>query len=200
MRRPSSEPGNPRSAAQALAAISSPTAADYAALRRLLVSDVRRISSAGSADAEDVVDESIAKLHKAAQAGRVQSATALAYVRRIARNETIDRARRPRTAADRIAPEHPRLDDDEIARLIDARADAELLEAALEVAAVRRDRLCPVIVSEYLRIATHGRTPGLAELGRIVGCSPTAVRNALDRLRKYISEIGSDEETRRRAF
>lgn len=89
--------GNPRTAARRLASGLDPDARDYGALRRLLANDLGTTLSFMSDEIADVVDEAIARFHAAAIEGRVEQSTALAYLRRMAHNEAVDRLRRSRS-------------------------------------------------------------------------------------------------------
>jgi hypothetical protein len=90
-----------------------------------------------------------------------------------------------------MTPNGPPSDDDEIARLLDRRADAERVRAALResVADGRHDLVR--IVRAWLNLASIlGRAPSSREVGAQVGLSHTTVQTALAAFRDYFPPEG----------
>ena len=85
------------------------------------------------------------------------------------------------------------MDDDAIARLIDSEATATLLEAALALAARRKDFVCTSVANEWLReAAQQGGTPSSREVARRAGVSHVTVQRTLARLHDYVQEVAAD--------
>lgn len=179
--------------ASELAAGKTPTALEYDRLRAHLCRHICQQFSADRAEAEDMVDEALTRFVTAAAAGRVQQETALPYLRRIVKNEAIDRARKRRDDLVESLAEYP-ANDDSIARLVDSTASAALVEAALMLAARRKDTGCTAVANEWLReAARQGMSPSSREVARRVNTSHVTVQKALRRLRGYMQEIlGAD--------
>jgi hypothetical protein len=90
-----------------------------------------------------------------------------------------------------MAPNTPPSDDDEVARLLDRRADSERVRAALRqsVAEDRHDLVR--IVRAWLNLASMlGRAPSSREVGAQVGLSHTTVQTALAAFRDYFPPEG----------
>lgn len=166
---------------------------DFMALRSSMFSTVRRTAGGMShTETLDVVDASIEKLFRASVAGNVQAETALAYLRRIVRNETIDRLRRVQSLIPIESSEVDELnDEDAIARLIDERATAAIIDELLRRAAEKRDFTATKVIGAYLKLAAaYGGSPSYRSVAEATGVSHTAVSNVLDRLRAEISSWG----------
>lgn len=181
-----------RAVAQALALGQNVSAADLQLLRTKLRVQVRRsLLDTGTAELDDIVDASIEKFLMAVRSGRVEPATALAYVRKIATNAGIDHVRRRRkeTALSEDFSEEP-TNDDAIARLINAHADAKTVEALLAKAARERDHTTTKVINAYLNLAqTTGRDPSHRLVAFHSGVSHTTVRHVLARLK---AQLGGD--------
>jgi DNA-directed RNA polymerase specialized sigma24 family protein len=169
---------------------------DLQLLRTKLRAYLRRTSrSASAAELDDIVDASIEKFLLAARAGRVQDATSLAYLRRIARNEGIDQFRRRQKESP--LPEDlndvPQ-SDDAIARLIDAQADARTVEAIQAEAARARDFTTTRVINAYLNLAQQtGSDPSHRLVAEQAGVSHTTVGQVLARLKERLENCGFPE-------
>jgi DNA-directed RNA polymerase specialized sigma24 family protein len=147
--------------------------------------------------AEDAAQSAVVRFTAAVQRGGVRRETAPQFLVEIARNLGKDLARKdfrgrelPTDWAE-MAPNGPPSDDDEIARLLDRRADSERVRAALRqsVADGRHDLVR--IVRAWLNLASMlGRAPSSREVGAQVGLSHTTVQTALAAFRDYFPPEG----------
>lgn len=150
------------------------------------------------ADAEDVasvaVSEAVTRAFDPNRSG-VQSPGA--YLFWMTRNRALDARRRARSQdvelfADDSYGTRSALyyseEDDEISRLLERRASAEMLEDALRAAAAADDRVLVRVVSAWLDLAeTSGRTPRSREVAQEADVSHTTVNQTLRRLRSYFA-------------
>jgi DNA-directed RNA polymerase specialized sigma24 family protein len=178
-----------RAVAEALTRGQDSSAADLQLFRTKLRTHIRRVlQEAGTAELDDVVDASIEKFLIAAKSGRVEAATALAYARKIATNAGIDYMRRRgrETTLSEDLGEEP-TNDDAIARLISAHADAKTVEAILAKAAREGDHMTTRVINAYLNLAqTTARDPSHRLVAFHAGVSHTTVRHVLARLRAQL--------------
>ena len=84
------------------------------------------------------------------------------------------------------------MDDDAIARLVDRRAGAQQLEAALAHAAAVDDHTCVQVAATFTLMVETGTKPSLAAIARELKLTPPGVRKALHRLKNYITGICGD--------
>jgi DNA-directed RNA polymerase specialized sigma24 family protein len=149
--------------------------------------------------AEDAALTTLARFTVAVQGGGVRRETAPQYLIEIARNLGKDLARKdfrgrelPTDWADLAAGSPPvPVDDDEIARLLDARADSERVRAALRRSVVDGRHDLVRIVRAWLNLASKlGRSPSSREVGAQVGLSHTTVQTALVAFRGYFPAEG----------
>lgn len=163
---------------------------DYKSLRLELATDLRRrFFSITASEIDDIVDAAIEKYLVAIDKGaELRPETALAYLRRIARNEAIDRLRKSRHHHPMVVGERDTTEsDDSIARVVDARADAQLIEALLEQAARSGDRLTTRVMNAFLNLAEAMNGPPSSRLvARRAGVSHTTVLSVLAALRSSI--------------
>jgi DNA-directed RNA polymerase specialized sigma24 family protein len=183
------EESRARAVARALALGQHVSSSDLQLVRTKLRVHVRRsLPDAGIAELDDIVDTSIENFLMAVRSDRVEPATALAYVRKIATNAGIDHMRRRRreTALPEYLSEEP-TNDDAIARLISAHADAKTVEAILAKAARERDHTTTKVINAYLNLAqTTGRDPSHRLVAFHSGVSHTTVRHVLARLKAQL--------------
>jgi DNA-directed RNA polymerase specialized sigma24 family protein len=181
----------PRRAAAAAAALSygtDPEHADYAALRADAAALVRRAGSFPEAEVADIADEAIAKLVQAAAAGRVLPESSLAYLRKIVRNEVVDRLRRrrPEPIGDEDFPDDS---DDAIARMISSTSDARTIEQILRSTAQRGDTTATRVLNTYLTLAgSLRRDPTSREVAQVARVSHKTVADVLARMRYELGE------------
>jgi DNA-directed RNA polymerase specialized sigma24 family protein len=152
----------------------------------------RQFGGSPRLEAEDAAQSAVVRFTAAVQRGGVRRETAPQFLIEIARNLGKDLARKdfrgrelPTDWAE-MAPNSPPSDDDEIARLLDRRADSERVRAALRqsVADGRHDLVR--IVRAWLNLASMlGRAPSSREVGAQVGLSHTTVQTALATFRDY---------------
>ena len=147
--------------------------------------------------AEDAAQTTVVRFTVAVQAGGVRRETAPQYLIEIARNLGKDLARKdfrgrelPTDWAD-LAASGPPVDDDEIARLLDTRADSERVRAALRRSVVDGRHDLVRIVRAWLNLASKlGRSPSSREVGAQVDLSHTTVQTALAAFRGYFPAEG----------
>lgn len=176
-------------AAAAIARKAVPDRATYEALKRDLHSVVRRAVAVGQQQAQDIVNETIMKLWDASQDGRVVPDTALAYVRRIARNEAKTVIRRRRSTEEPLPQAELPATDDDIARLIAATACATDVEGFLRSAAERGDAVTTRVINAYLNLAASlRRDPKSREVAAAAQVSHTTVLDVLRRLRRDLDD------------
>lgn len=181
-------PTNARLAGRAAADLAlgrEPARDTYAALRQDLLSHIRRAYSFSRAEADDVVDEAVAKYAAACADGRVRGDTALAYARKIAKHEAVDRIRTRRPLTTPIGEDdYPDDSDDAIARMISATSSAETIEAFLRTAAVAGDTVTTRVLNAYLNLAASLRgDPTSRQVALASQVSHTTVLQVLRRLR-----------------
>lgn len=157
-----------------------------------------------AADAEEVAQEALERFLLAAQGGKVLGAGPLSdapggspwgYLLRIAINLTVDRYRHQSSEAMASRPlqalsetEHP--SDDNVARLFDRYATADLIEAALRVAVENKDAAVTRVIATMLdRIASTGGIPSSRTIGEHLNLSHTAVQKAQQRFRGYLGSL-----------
>lgn len=148
-----------------------------------------RFQSLSPAEISDIASESLTRLLQASQTGQLQDGRpAGPYLTRIAHNLAVSGLRRPPTAELNEAA-GAGLDDDDLARLLDARASADRLRAALAIAAAKGDHMLIRVVRVWLQLAQkHSAAPNSREVGGRLGVSHTTVNEALARLRAYLPE------------
>jgi DNA-directed RNA polymerase specialized sigma24 family protein len=157
----------------------------------------RQFGGSPRLQAEDAAQSAVVRFTAAVQRGGVRRESAPQFLIEIARNLGKDLARKdfrgrelPTDWAE-MAPNGPPSDDDEIARLLDRRADSERVRAALResVADGRHDLVR--IVRAWLNLASMlGRAPSSREVGAQVGLSHTSVQTALAAFRDYFPPEG----------
>jgi DNA-directed RNA polymerase specialized sigma24 family protein len=157
----------------------------------------RQFGGSPRLQAEDAAQSAVVRFTAAVQRGGVRRETAPQFLIEIARNLGKDLARKdfrgrelPTDWAE-MAPNTPPSDDDEVARLLDRRADSERVRAALRqsVAEDRHDLVR--IVRAWLNLASMlGRAPSSREVGAQVGLSHTTVQTALAAFRDYFPPEG----------
>jgi DNA-directed RNA polymerase specialized sigma24 family protein len=147
--------------------------------------------------AEDAAQSAVVRFTVAVQRGGVRRETAPQFLIEIARNLGKDLARKDFRARElptewaEMALSGPASEDDEVARLLDRRADSERVRAAMRqsVADGRHDLVR--IVRAWLNLASMlGRAPSSREVGAQVGLSHTAVQAALAAFREYFPPEG----------
>lgn len=185
--RPSQAPAS--EAAGLLAAGEQLTNRQFSDLRADLHRVVRRTtSSLSSEDVSDVADEAIAKFLSAQQQGRVHRRTALAYIRKIAKNETISRARRIR-ATSPLEDDQEDVTDNAIALIITRGSDAQTVERILAEAAASGNRTRTRVLNTYLDIAQSlGRSPSSRQVALLAEVSHSTVQAVLRQLRKELED------------
>ena len=191
MSQPSEREIRGRRAAAAIVSGEGIDSGDFLELRSTLINMVRRTAAGMSHDDTlDVVDASIEKLFRAAIARSVKPETALAYLRQIVRYETIDRLRRvQRRPPIESLDVDELIDDDTIARFIDERATAAIVEQLLAKAAERRDFTATKVIGAYLRLAaSYGTSPSYRSVAEAAEVTHPTVKNVLDRLREEIAD------------
>jgi DNA-directed RNA polymerase specialized sigma24 family protein len=147
--------------------------------------------------AEDAAQSAVVRFTLAVQRGGVRRETAPQFLIEIARNLGKDLARKdfrvrelPTEWAE-MALGSPASEDDEVARLLDRRADSERVRAAMRqsVAEGRHDLVR--IARAWLNLASMlGRAPSSREVGAQVGLSHTTVQAALVAFREYFPPEG----------
>jgi DNA-directed RNA polymerase specialized sigma24 family protein len=157
----------------------------------------RQFGGSPRLQAEDAAQSAVVRFTAAVQRGGVRRETAPQFLIEIARNLGKDLARKdfrgrelPTDWAE-MAPNTPPSNDDEVARLLDRRADSERVRAALRqsVAEDRHDLVR--IVRAWLNLASMlGRAPSSREVGAQVGLSHTTVQTALAAFRDYFPPEG----------
>jgi DNA-directed RNA polymerase specialized sigma24 family protein len=147
--------------------------------------------------AEDAAQSAVVRFTVAVQRGGVRRETAPQFLIEIARNLGKDLARKDFRARElptewaEMALSGPASEDDEVARLLDRRADSERVRAAMRqsVADGRHDLVR--IVRAWLNLASMlGRAPSSREVGAQVGLSHTTVQAALAAFREYLPPEG----------
>jgi DNA-directed RNA polymerase specialized sigma24 family protein len=147
--------------------------------------------------AEDAAQSAVVRFTVAVQRGGVRRETAPQFLIEIARNLGKDLARKDFRARElptewaEMALSGPASEDDEVARLLDRRADSERVRAAMRqsVADGRHDLVR--IVRAWLNLASMlGRAPSSREVGAQVGLSHTTVQAALAAFREYFPPEG----------
>ena len=147
--------------------------------------------------AEDAAQSAVVRFTVAVQRGGVRRETAPQFLIEIARNLGKDLARKDFRARElptewaEMALSSPASEDDEVARLLDRRADSERVRAAMRqsVAEGRHDLVR--IVRAWLNLASMlGRAPSSREVGAQVGLSHTTVQAALVAFREYFPPEG----------
>jgi DNA-directed RNA polymerase specialized sigma24 family protein len=147
--------------------------------------------------AEDAAQSAVVRFTVAVQRGGVRRETAPQFLIEIARNLGKDLARKDFRARElptewaEMGLSGPASEDDEVARLLDRRADSERVRAAMRqsVADGRHDLVR--IVRAWLNLASMlGRAPSSREVGAQVGLSHTAVQAALAAFREYFPPEG----------
>jgi DNA-directed RNA polymerase specialized sigma24 family protein len=147
--------------------------------------------------AEDAAQTAVVRFTVAIQRGGVRRETAPQYLIEIARNLGKDLARKdframelPTDWAD-LPPSGPPVDDDDIARPLDTRADSERVRAALRRSVVDGRHDLVRIVRAWLNLASRlGRAPSSREVGAQVDLSHTTVQTALAAFRGYFPREG----------
>jgi DNA-directed RNA polymerase specialized sigma24 family protein len=145
-----------------------------------------RFQSISQAEIADITGESLLRFLQASRAGRIDEERSPApYLTRIAHNVAVTHLRR--TASVELPDSHPGLADDELARLLDARATSERLQEALARAAQAGAHVLLRVVRAWLRLAeAQGSAPASREVAEQLGLSHTTVNDALSRLRGYL--------------
>jgi DNA-directed RNA polymerase specialized sigma24 family protein len=145
-----------------------------------------RFQSLSQAEIADIIGESLLRFLEASREGRIdQGRSPAPYLTRIAHNVAVSRLRR--SASVELPQSDPGLADDELARLLDARASSERLGAALARAAEAGDHVLLRVVKTWLGLAeAKGAAPGSREVAERLGLSHTSVNEALGRLREYL--------------
>jgi DNA-directed RNA polymerase specialized sigma24 family protein len=145
-----------------------------------------RFPTLSNADVADIADESLLRLLEASRAGRLDPARSPApYLTRIAHNLAVSRLRQPLGLELEENLAEP--DDDDLARLLDARATDERLKAALQRAAEAGDHMVIRVARVWLDLAQVGRAaPPSRDVAERLGVSHTTVNEALARLRGYL--------------
>ena len=147
--------------------------------------------------AEDAAQSAVVRFTVAVQRGGVRRETAPQFLIEIARNLGKDLARKDFRARElptewaEMALSSPASEDDEVARLLDRRADSERVRSAMRqsVAEGRHDLVR--IVRAWLNLASMlGRAPSSREVGAQVGLSHTTVQAALLAFREYFPPEG----------
>lgn len=148
-----------------------------------------RFRSLPPAEIADIASESIVRLLQTSQAGRLdENRPAGPYLTRIAHNLAVTRLRRPITE-DLDGSPGGVMDDDALARLLDARASSERLRQALARAARAGDHMLLRVVREWLRLAEQRSTsPSSRAVAERLDISHTTVNEALARLREYLPD------------
>jgi DNA-directed RNA polymerase specialized sigma24 family protein len=176
-----------------IAGVANASGADLSAVTSHLQALLRRqFGGTPHLHAEDAAQSAVVRFTAAVQRGGVTRETAPQFLIEIARNVGRDLARKDfrgrelPTEWSEMAPSSPTADDDEVARLLDRRADSERVRAALRqsVADGRHDIVR--IVRAWLNLASLlGRAPSSREVGAQVGLSHTTVQTALAAFRGY---------------
>lgn len=182
----SSDPGSGSAdrACRALIKGDSPDPADYRALRVDLIRVVNAKYHIPRSDVEEIVDAATVDFLSARQ--RVRAGTALSYLRQIVRNRAVDWLRKVKEQPFDEAVFVPE-DDDSIARLIDARADAETVEAILRKAAKAGDTTRTRVLNAFLTLASvSGRTPSNRKVALESGLTHPTVARILTELREEL--------------
>jgi DNA-directed RNA polymerase specialized sigma24 family protein len=143
-------------------------------------------------DAEDIVGEVLAESVGAGEKVRQPGA----YLFWTTRNRVVDHLRRARLhpleplnneELERGSGQHYSELDDTVARLLERRATAEIIETALRAAAAAEDWVVVRVVSVWLELAEElGREPTSREVAPEADTSHTTVNNALRRLAAYL--------------
>ncbi|HXE98747.1 MAG TPA: sigma-70 family RNA polymerase sigma factor [Solirubrobacterales bacterium] len=146
-----------------------------------------RFPSLSSADVADITSESLARLLEASKKDRIDPGRSAApYLTRIAHNLAVSRLRQP-TSVELPEGVEPTLADDDLARLLDAHATHERLQAALGKAARAGDHMLLRVVKAWLTLAEgNGVPPSSREVAGRLRISHTTVNEALARLRDYL--------------
>lgn len=169
------------------------------------------VSGLSKEDLDDIASEALARLLAAAEKQILdESRSPAGYLLRTAGNLAIDHARRqlreePRElAADdswerqTARPlEEARIDDDAIARLLSAVADAQTVMLGLAAAVAARDETAHRIVLHWLTLAERlGQAPTTRLVAAAAGVSHTTVATALRRFAGYLGSpvVGADEQ------
>lgn len=184
--------------------------ADYQLVVRTLSKFAISYGRLASHDAEELARDTVAALcERAADQATIKQPSA--YLFSVARNRVHDAARRERhtkifeesqraeiadsPGPDAIVRRRRRVyssEDDTIARLLDQRVSAQLIEDALRAAAAANDRLVMRVISAWLSLAQQlGRRPSSREVAPVAGVSHTSVQAALRRFRHYVPSEGT---------
>src|SRR6202035_747287 len=145
--------------------------------------------SLSSAEIGDIASESLTRLMEASRARNFKEGRPRApYVTRIAHNLALTRLRRP-TPVDLDEAAEPPMSDDELAKLLDARASSERLDAALMIAGDKGDHMVIRVVRVWLQWAyKNSVAPPSRDVAERLGVSDATVNDALARLRAYLPE------------
>ena len=165
------------------------TDADYQALRSHMIGFLgQKTNIRDAAKAADIVDASVERFLAAArESGRIRPATALAYLRRIVRNNAIDRIRRDRASPADYVDATVLEPVDAIAKFVDERATAQKIQHLMAEAAKAGDLIGVKVMNEYLKLAESlGESPSTRTVALHARVSHTTVRNALARLRQSL--------------
>lgn len=137
------------------------------------------------ADPEAIVGQAIERFTFAVRQGGVHRTTAPGYLVRVLQNlarDVVRELRREEASGD-IRPDP---DDDAVARLLDAQADAQRVRTAMRLAVADGQHDLVRIVRCWLNLAEHlGRPPTLREVAGRAAVSHTTVRSALVHFRAY---------------
>jgi DNA-directed RNA polymerase specialized sigma24 family protein len=168
------------------------SAAELEALRGVLLTRLdTRGPAASITDREEAVDEALTEFVAAIRAGRVRPEGAPGgYLFVAARRRLLNRLMRSPEAIE--LPEDLADGDDAIARLIEADASKSVVEDALRRARLARRYAVVRVVAAWLDLAErNGSPPTSAEVAKVTGTSPAAVRKALSRFREYLSQASA---------
>jgi RNA polymerase sigma factor (sigma-70 family) len=169
-------------------------AGDSERVHRQLVRTLRRSYRFAEAEAEDVAQDVIVRLLKAAAEGKLADVqNPGAYLMRIARNRAVDVLRRSRDTIELgELTETLGSRDDEIAAALEETADAARLRIAMTIAWEAHDELARRVVGIWLdTLDKDGKEPSNRDIAKLAGISHTTVNKAMRRFEDYLRAASS---------
>jgi DNA-directed RNA polymerase specialized sigma24 family protein len=175
----------------ALRARSEPSATTFHTVWRELLARVPR--QPATSEPDTVVSAVLERFVAAVRSGKVEPATAGAYLATALRNAAIDEQRRSRVRREhpeRLAAVRSAEADDAVTRLLDANAARDAVHQALKLAADDERYSLVRVITQWLDLAERdGEPPSSRDVAIVLGISHTAVNQALSTFRRsYLPE------------
>lgn len=152
-------------------------------------------------DGSEVASEAVARFVERCRQGDVDAEKAAGLLTIMARNIAVDLLRRRSRETPSGVVEGALADqgskDDEIAALLDRRADRAAIVQAMATALRLNDLMTVKVVRIWLDLADeHGRAPGAREVAAVVGVSHSTVLRSLSAFREYVPDDPAQTKTK----